>query len=76
MNKKGRREKEKEKGEGGKERERERREKERKKKGEKREDLGLLFPFLSRAVFIFLVHSQPMSIGGSPAWLTGMAHVN
>ena len=32
---------------------------ERKKKGEKKEDLGLLFPFLSRAVFIFLVHSQP-----------------
>ena len=29
-----------------------------KRKAKKREDLGLLFPFLSRAIFIFLVHSQ------------------
>ena len=30
-----------------------------KRKAKKREDLGLLFPFLSRAIFIFLVHSHP-----------------
>ena len=32
-----------------------------KRKAKKREDLGLLFPFLSRAIFIFLVHSHPRS---------------
>ena len=36
-----------------------------KRKAKKREDLGLLFPFLSRAIFIFLVHSHPRSKNNS-----------